>query len=121
MSSFSLHVHVINHREHQQPPLLSAIMPGQALTADYMSPTSTQIFTASLPALPSAPKAQSVPEKTAYLSSLRAGVTQMQTEINAALTRRMEDDKAVTTAGKSGVHEDKAEEMYGEEDPDEDG
>ena len=96
-------------------------MPDQALTADYASPTSIHTFTASLPPLPSDPKAQSVPEKTAYLSSLRAGATQMQAEINAALTQRMEDDKAVAATGKSGVHDEKAEEMYGEEDAEEDG
>ncbi|KAK1087638.1 hypothetical protein LTR33_000954 [Friedmanniomyces endolithicus] len=96
-------------------------MPDQALTADYASPTSIHTFTASLPPLPSDPKAQSVPEKTAYLSSLRAGATQMQAEINAALTQRMEGDKAVAATGKSGVHDEKAEEMYGEEDTEEDG
>ncbi|TKA83219.1 hypothetical protein B0A55_00666 [Friedmanniomyces simplex] len=100
---------------------MSASMSIQALTASFASPTSSQTFSASLPALPSDPKAHSVQGKTAYLSALRAGATQMQAEINTALTQRMEHDKVVEAAGKSKAQEEKAEEMYGEEDPEEDG
>jgi len=91
-----------------------------SLTASYSSPSSTVTFAQSLPALP----AQSVPDKTAYLSALRAGISQIQADINADLTRRMEEDKAATekTGGaKGGAKEEKAEEMYGEEGGEEEG
>ncbi|KAK5719827.1 hypothetical protein LTR17_015116 [Elasticomyces elasticus] len=95
-------------------------MASQSLSAAYASPTASQTFTASLPSLPSDPKTQSVAEKTAYLSALRAGATQIQAEINAVLTQRMEDDKMTEAAGKLKLQEDKAEEMYGEEEGEED-
>lgn len=63
-------------------------------------------------------------DKTAYLSSLRSNVSQMQDDINAYLTQKMEEDKAqdAGAAGKrSNKDEDRQEEMYGEEDAEEDG
>lgn len=48
----------------------------------------------------------------------------MQADINAFLTNKMEEDKAgeaSKTWGKQKTQEEKAEEMYGEEDPEEDG
>lgn len=90
-------------------------MAGTQLIANYKSPTSTQTISFELPALP--PKeGGSVQDKTAYLSALRAKAVEMQSEINTFLTQKMEEDKAVE-AGKSVVADQKEEENYGEEDP----
>ncbi|KAK5711239.1 hypothetical protein LTR15_012527 [Elasticomyces elasticus] len=95
-------------------------MASRTLSADYTSPSASQTFTASLPSLSNDPKTQTVADKTAYLSALRAGATQIQAEINAVLTQRMEDDKMTEAAGKLKLQEDKAEEMYGEEEGEDD-
>ncbi|KAK3067210.1 hypothetical protein LTR53_016051 [Teratosphaeriaceae sp. CCFEE 6253] len=93
-----------------------------ALTASYSSPTATENFSSALPALPSDPPSQSVADKTAYLSALRAGATQVQADINAFLTRRMDEDNvAAEREGQAAVKEDRAEEMYGEEGGEDDG
>ncbi|KAK5116077.1 hypothetical protein LTR85_009359 [Meristemomyces frigidus] len=90
------------------------------LTAAYKSPTAAQNLSFSLPALPSTTEAQNVQQKTTYLSVLRSSVTQMQSDINAILTQKMEEDKAAES-GKGKAQEEKMEEMYGEEDPENDG
>lgn len=83
------------------------------LTATYKSPSDQKTFSSELPAAP----AQDVKAKTAYLSTLRSNITSVQTEINAFLTKKMEDDKA---AGDRKTDQDaKAEEMYGEEEGEE--
>ncbi|KAK4507769.1 hypothetical protein PRZ48_001504 [Zasmidium cellare] len=72
------------------------------LLANYKSPTSTQTISFELP-----------PDKTAYLSALRAKAVEMQSEINTFLTQKMMEDKAV----EAGKVDQKEEENYGEEDP----
>ena len=55
------------------------------------------------------------------MSSLRSNVSQMREDINAYLTHKMEEDKAVES-GKSNKkrskQEEREEEMYGEENDD---
>ncbi|KAK3066102.1 hypothetical protein LTR53_017679 [Teratosphaeriaceae sp. CCFEE 6253] len=66
-----------------------------ALTASYSSPTATENF---------------------------SSATQVQADINAFLTRRMDEDKvAAEREGQAAVKEDRAEEMYGEEGGEDDG
>lgn len=91
-------------------------MAEKQLTAKYQSPTSADSFSQSLPSLP---KDHDVKEKTEYLSALRTGITQMQADVNAFLTKKMEEEKAAGgSQGKSSkAKEEKEEEMYGEEDP----
>lgn len=91
-------------------------MTGTQLLANYKSPTSAQTMSFELPAVPK--DGGSVQDKTAYLSALRAKASEMQSEVNAFLTQKMEEDKAAETA-KSSVDE-KEEERYGEEDPEND-
>lgn len=94
------------------------------LTATYNSPDTTKVFSAKLPPLPSDTDAQTVKDKTGYLNALRTNVGQMQADVNAFLTKRMEDEKASATGKgneKKQAREQKEEEMYGEEDPEEDG
>lgn len=93
------------------------------LKATYASPDSTELFTGDLSSLSRDEKSQKVEEKTAYLHELRSKITQMQSDVNASLTRRMEEDKANATtqsSSKRRTQEQKEEEMYGEEDPDQD-
>jgi hypothetical protein len=62
--------------------------------------------------------------KTAYMSELRSSVKDMQGEINAFLTAKMEEDKntaATNGAAMNGKGKDEVEEEnYGEEDVEED-
>ena len=81
-----------------------------ALTASYASPTSSsQTFTAQLPALASPP---STADRVAYLAELASALKTMQKDVNEFLTQKMADDKAADDA--------KDEETYGEEVVDED-
>jgi len=91
------------------------------MTAAYTSPENTRDFSARLPQLPDDAKAQSVHEKTIYLSALRSGSMQIQADINAFLTERMEADKLGQGGGTGKAQDEKEEEMYGEEDPETDG
>lgn len=93
-----------------------------ALTAKYTSPTN-EAFAIDT-ALPSSAAAASTStstttEKTSYLGTLRAAVTEAQATINKELTARMDEDRARDDpAGASmgtTVDEDKEEENYGEE------
>lgn len=97
-------------------------MSTQHLTATYKSPKSSEAFSSNLPSLSSDPKDQDVNSKTAYLSALRSNIVQMQSDVNAFLTKRMDEDKAseAGTVGARRVKEEKEEEMYGEEDPEAD-
>ncbi|KAK4547833.1 hypothetical protein LTR36_010552 [Oleoguttula mirabilis] len=97
-------------------------MSTNALTATYCSPAATQTLSSSLPPLPSDTQAENVQQKTAYLSALRSSATQMQSDINAILTQKMEEDKAAESGkGKAQEEEAKMEEMYGEEEAEDDG
>ena len=96
-------------------------MPSNALTAIYSAPSVKQTLSSSLPSLPAA---QDIQQKTTYLSALRSSVTTMQNDINVFLTQKMEEDKA-SESGKDGVksttQDDRAEELYGEEDVEDEG
>jgi hypothetical protein len=80
-----------------------------SLTATYTSPTSSQTFTSSLPALFSPPTTS---DRVAYLSALSLSLKDMQKDVNEFLTQKMADDKAADDV--------KDEETYGEEVVDED-
>lgn len=88
------------------------------LTASYVSPTGTHEFSHTLPS----PSANNVTEKTAYLSALRSKSAELQSEINAFLTQKMEEDvkAAEGRPSKRSKKEEREEEMYGEEDPEAD-
>ncbi|PPJ60326.1 hypothetical protein CBER1_01270 [Cercospora berteroae] len=91
-----------------------------ALAASYRSPISAQNFSLDLSP---PPQSGSVHEKTSYLAALRANASKLQGEINTFLTQKMEEDKAAE-AGKGTakkVDEQREEDMYGEEDPENDG
>lgn len=91
------------------------VMSTQYLTAAYKSSIGEENFSSSLPTLP----ANNVQDKTAYLSALRSNITQLQGDINKLLTQKMEEEKAA--GGKKAVADEKAEEMYGEEEDDAEG
>jgi hypothetical protein len=88
----------------------------QQISADYKSPTSSQSFSSKLPLLP---KDHDVKSKTEYLSALRSRIVQMQSDVNAFLTKKMEEEKSLEASRGQGnkSKEEKAEETYGEEDP----
>jgi hypothetical protein len=88
------------------------------LSANYASPSGTHTFSHTLPS----PSATNVTEKTAYLSTLRSKSAELQSEINAFLTQKMEEDvkAAEGRPSKRSKKEEREEEMYGEEDPEAD-
>jgi len=91
------------------------------LSAEYISSTGQKTFTS--PLLSATAATRSTADKTAYLSDLRAKVTQLQQDINTFLTAKMEEDRAADEAAgvaKTNAAEDKEEDMYGEEDPEND-
>jgi len=94
-----------------------------AATAHYASPNATRTFTQELPTA----VAGDVTEKTHFLNTLRSKNAEMQAEINAFLTQKMEEDVQAVEDGKNqGVEkrnkkQEREEEMYGEEDPEDDG
>lgn len=89
------------------------------LSASYSSPSESQTF--KLP-LPTSPPEQDVQAKTTYLSSLRAQTGQLQSQINAYLTSKMEEEKqeanssTLLSGSKPSRDEEREEQMYGEED-----
>lgn len=89
-----------------------------SLSADYVSPSDKKTFSHALP--PAATK--NVTDKTTYLSALRSKSTELQGEINAYLTQKMEEDAKAAEGGanKRSKAEEREEEMYGEEDPEAD-
>ncbi|ETS80901.1 hypothetical protein PFICI_08430 [Pestalotiopsis fici W106-1] len=114
-----------------------------ALQAQYTNASTTLpaepfTLTQTLPAIPSSSSSSEPP--SAYLRALRDAVTQTQSQINEALTSRMEDDKrreaeAALAAGqgtgagaknnkrkkgKTEIDEEAEEQNYGEEVVDED-
>ncbi|KAJ2956211.1 hypothetical protein NQ176_g11336 [Zarea fungicola] len=97
------------------------------LTAKYTSPTNEAFaIDTTLPSATAPSKSTSTTtEKTGYLGTLRAAVTQAQATINKELTVRMDEDRArdAPTGASVGtaVDEDKEEENYGEEVQEEEG
>lgn len=89
-------------------------MGNSQLTATYTSPSDTRAISSSN--LPSPPQEGDVQAKTTYLSALRSGITQVQSDVNALLTRKMGEEKDASDAGgKKDERDERAEEMYGEE------
>lgn len=88
-----------------------------SITANYSSPTSTTIFSHSLPNLTADATKRCTQEKTTYLAELRAKTGLLQTDINTYLTQRVNEDKNAAASGQQVAQDEKAEEMYGEEDP----
>lgn len=84
--------------------------PSDQLRGSYNTPTASHGFSKTLAPLPAAP---STKDTTAYLGSLRKAAAQMQTEVNAFLTSKMEQDKQ--SPSNSKVDESKEEQYYGEE------
>ena len=85
-----------------------------SLTANYASPSDTHTFSHTLPSS----SAGNVTKKTAYLSTLRSKSAELQSDINAFLTQKMEEDvkAAEGRPSKRSKKEEREEEMYGEED-----
>ena len=81
------------------------------LQADYSSPTITKTFHHPLPPATTT----STKEKTQYLSALRKSAVQLQEEINAFLTTKMEEDKALAASAGMKIDDRAEEENYGEE------
>jgi hypothetical protein len=92
----------------------------QQITAHYDAPSGSKDFTSSLPSVPS--DESDVDAKTAYLAALRSNASKLQGDINVFLTQKMEEDKAAEgESKKKSAAEEREEEMYGEEDPENDG
>ena len=92
-------------------------MPTSKIVADYQSPNASQSFSVKLPT--ASQSAGSVKDKTEHLSALRKGTSELQSQINTFLTKKMEEDKASgshKTSAKDTMAE-KEEQLYGEEDP----
>ena len=88
-----------------------SVAPTTVLRAEYKSPTEFKTFTHTLPSA----VVTSTTEKSAYLSALRGLVVQAQEDVNAFLTAKMEEDKAVASMAGLKTDDRKAEENYGEE------
>lgn len=90
-----------------------------SFTATYTSPSNAHfVITHELQAPASGTTNPTVPDKTKYLSDLRAATATMQEQINKELTRRMDEDKAREASknnGSASVDDAKEEENYGEE------
>ncbi|MCJ1332087.1 hypothetical protein MMC10_008779 [Thelotrema lepadinum] len=81
------------------------------LTAGYQSGKETAEFRHSLGAIAADP---STAERVKYLGSLRSSVTALQEEVNAFLTKKMDEDKASATKSQA-LDDRREEENYGEE------
>jgi hypothetical protein len=68
--------------------------------------------------LPTCSKQPSTEERTAYLTSLKMSITDVQDQINIFLTHKMEEDNQ--KAGTAAAVDAKEEENYGEETVEED-
>lgn len=84
------------------------------LTAIYTSPSGDN--TLSSPLLSLSEVSSSTGSKTSYLADLRDKVNQMQADVNAFLTQKMEEEQQSTKSAAETREED----MYGEEDPEND-
>jgi hypothetical protein len=81
------------------------------LSATYTATSAEpQVFKRDLPACSENPSTE---ERTDYLSGLRSSVSQIQSDINVFLTKKMEEDNAKSE--KNAVNDEKEEENYGEE------
>nr|OQO28264.1 hypothetical protein B0A51_04354 [Rachicladosporium sp. CCFEE 5018] len=92
------------------------------MEAHYASPTSSHSFTLPLPVPTS--KSATTADKTAYLAALREKTAQLQSKVNVFLTQRMDEDvQSVAQDGKvkKSKAEERAEEMYGEEEGEDEG
>lgn len=89
-------------------------MANEQLTATYTSPSDKQLFSKHLP--PS--RTGDVKAKTDRLSTLRSNITELQSDVNTFLTRKMEEGNAA--GGRKADADAKAEEMYGEEEGEDD-
>lgn len=90
-------------------------------SAIYTSPDAQQT-TLSSDLLPTLGNQPSTKDKTTYISQLRKTTTQLQHDVNALLTSKMEEDKAAEAGSsdkRTKTKEEKEEEMYGEEDVEE--
>lgn len=87
------------------------------LTATYTSPSERHTISSDLPPVP---QGGDVKAKTAYLCALRSNIAQMQSDVNALLTRKMDEKKGSVADSKKDDWDAKAEEMYGEEGGEED-
>jgi hypothetical protein len=79
---------------------------GNTLTADYQSETNSTQFSHKLAPIEDA----STNQRVKYLGSLRSSVAILQEEINAYLTKKMEEENT-----KAAVDDKQEEENYGEE------
>ncbi|KAL1629828.1 hypothetical protein SLS56_005224 [Neofusicoccum ribis] len=87
-----------------------------ALRATYSSPADgTTAFARDLPPASAAPGTD---EKTAYLAALRKSVSEIQSEVNAHVTQKMEAER--NAAGADESKEAALEANYGEEVVDDD-
>ena len=65
------------------------------LRATYTSPSNTKVFTIPLSApIPSSDSPTAVSDKVTYLSELRFSNKELQADLNAFLTQKMEEDRA---------------------------
>ena len=101
---------------HNRTVAMSEDNKGTKLSATYTSPTDSKTFTTPLSNATDAPRSTS--DKTAYLSDLRGKVTQLQADVNAFLTARMQREQV---GGNDADAEAREEDMYGEEDPENEG
>lgn len=98
-------------------------MTTRQVSASYEAPNGKEDFSYDISALPVPSDAQDV---TAYLSTLRKKVAQLQTTINTTLTQKMEEDKTAANGGSdsngtaAAIDEQKEEDNYGEEVEDDD-
>lgn len=72
---------------------MSSTTPSQSLRADYTSPSESSFSCTKALSLNTSPSPE---EKKLYLSALKTAIAQMQDEINMELTRRMENDAAIS-------------------------
>ncbi|KAK8220261.1 hypothetical protein IWZ01DRAFT_426178 [Phyllosticta capitalensis] len=88
----------------------------QPLTAVYTSPNDAapKTFSRDLPTISSNP---STDEKTAYLAALRRNVSELQNDVNAYVTQKMEEDKK---KGDDDANAAALEANYGEENVEDD-
>lgn len=100
-------------------------LPSQKLTATYKDATKPElqhIFSHDVSQSSELDRADAK-SKSKYLSDLRSSTKTLQVEVNAFLTRRMEEDKASaasSTTNKNKAKDEEEEENYGEEKVEED-
>lgn len=83
----------------------------QCLTADYKSDAGQKQFKHDIGVVS---EISSTKDRVEYLDKLRSSVTVLQEEVNAFLTKKMDEDKALSEKDKK-LDDKKEEENYGEE------